>query len=705
MRKQSNRQSTGKDADSSKIRGNLSNAALVKLQSSGLEKEDSKRLRLQVYTGEQLKSKYTDLPVYVGGIHIPYFDLEGKPTKFWRFRYLEDTRTGFLAETNRKPLRYVQPKKSNSEIYLPPLLPPNFGSWKKVATAIDTPIMITEGEFKSASSCKLFGMPTIGLGGVWSFKSTAELAPLLPQFEQIAWKGRIVYICYDSDAATNPQVVMAENALARELTRLGAEPYIVRIPMNGSGKVGVDDYLMKHGTKQFSALVQHATAFKSAQELFRLNSEVIYIRDPGYIMEFATRQRVSPRAFVDHLYSTRRYYEEQVSKTGTKLVEKSAAKEWIQWPQRCEIQRSTYAPGQPTIVGNAFNVWNGWGVQPRGDKELIKLWHQLLDYLFKGAPDERDWFEKWLAYPLQNPGTKMYSAAVLWGRHHGTGKSLIGYTMFKIYGDNATEIEDQDLQNTANDWADNKQFIMGDEITGGEKFAIADRMRSLITRKELRVNIKYVPRFTVPDVINYYFTSNHPDSFFLEDDDRRYFVHEVTGVPMDEEFYIRYDEALNKDKDNRFAAAVFQHLLTLPLTGFNPKGHAMKTAARAEMIEYGKTDVGRWVTQLQTNPDSVLKNGQVVIPYSVYKSEDLLALYDPEQRKRASVNAMSRELRKAGFARFSGVVTATGQFNLWLVRPTDKLKPRYIAADIGRLYDDERASASKIANRSKVASP
>src|ERR1700737_3393605 len=39
---------------------------------------------------------------------IPYFDTKGKPTKFKRYRYLEDPREGFAAKTDAKPIRYVQ---------------------------------------------------------------------------------------------------------------------------------------------------------------------------------------------------------------------------------------------------------------------------------------------------------------------------------------------------------------------------------------------------------------------------------------------------------------------------------------------------------------------------------------------------------------------------------------------------------------------
>ena len=143
--------------------------------------------------------------------------------------------------------------------------------------------MITEGEFKAACGTKN-GIPTIGLGGVWCFKSTEQGITLLPQFSEFQWKERTVNICYDSDAANNTQVAHAENALASELLRLGAHPFICRIPQSveTSKKVGLDDYIAAFGVDAFkSEIVGQASEWEPSRELFRLNEEVVYVEDPG----------------------------------------------------------------------------------------------------------------------------------------------------------------------------------------------------------------------------------------------------------------------------------------------------------------------------------------------------------------------------------------------------------------------------------------
>jgi hypothetical protein len=137
-----------------------------------------------------------------------------------------------------------------------------------------------------------------------------------------------------------------------------------------------------------------------------------------------------------------------------------------------------------------------------------------MDYLLEGLDKAaKEWFFDWCAYPLQNPGVKMFSAVVIHGVVQGTGKTLVGETLGRIYGDNYKEIKDDDLESTY--WAENKQFIMGDEISGRDNRQYANALKRLITQKTVTINIKFIPQYDVPDCINYLFTSQHPDAFFL----------------------------------------------------------------------------------------------------------------------------------------------------------------------------------------------
>ena len=678
-------------------------AMLLKLKESDLTIKDATRCGFEPMTVDRV-SKLKGLPVVRAGFRIPYFLPSGKPSGFYRIRYLEygeATARGLVALTlpTKKKLRYGQPAETVNQLYLPPL---GEREWGAVLADPSVPLVITEGELKAACATKL-GLWTVGLGGVWCFKAAKEGLDLLPEFDYVQWEGRLVYITYDSDAATNSAVVAAQIALARALLGKGAQPYICSLPQLCEGsKTGLDDYLVVKGREVFEREVMaKAAEFEAAVELFQLNEEVRYVTDPGIIIRMDTLQRMAPRAFTDHAYAYRTYHVMEGSADSPRRVEKSAPKEWIKWPHRATVQRITYAPGAERVTeAGEMNCWKGWACEPR--KGDVRPWHRLLDALFRDTPVEhRRWFEQWLAYPLQHPGTKLFSAVVFWGLVQGTGKSMVGYTMFKIYGTaNAREIEERHLEASFNDWAENRQFIMGDEITGGDKRGSADRMKGMITQKQLCINVKYIPSYVVPDCINYYFTSNHPDAFFLEDTDRRFFVHEVRGQPESEGFYAEY--AAWKDSAEG-PSALFDYFLNLDLTGFNPSGPAPLTRSKLEMISDGRSDVGTWVAELRENPDGVLKMGDKPLPYVLWSTQELFSIFDPDGRGRVTLNGLSRELKRARFEKAYGgmpiLTVKAGQVKLWIVRPPeDKAELEKLQTNrpaVATLYDRERADGGR----------
>lgn len=624
-----------------------------KLEESGLDMDDAKVLGIKVL-GAQATNKLSTTFKALSSLQINYYDPVGKPLTDWpgggpfyRIRYLEFG-TDFTSLTEEKPQRYTQPPNTAPVAYYPK----NFDGWAELCLDTNQPLIITEGELKSAKACKE-GFPTLGLGGVYNWRSNRLGIDWLPSLDPIKWVRRHVYICFDSDYKTNPMVCSALRNFAEELQRRGAFVHIVSLPqLPKQDKVGLDDFLVHAGSSsvsQFEDLLSESEPLGLSAPLWEMNDSFVYVRNPGIIVDRRDMEnKISPAAFKDHLCSTQNYQERQLKPDGSisyKTV--SAAATWLRWPLRVEVSKLTYKPGKESFVEHGesllFNTWPGWGVQPKkGDVTPFK---DLIDHLFKGSePKAKEWFMRWLAYPLQYPGVKMYSSAVVHGIKHGTGKSLIGYTLGRIYGDNFAELNSSDLTNRFNEWAESKQFALGDDITGSNKRADADYLKKMITQERLRLNPKHIRSYVVPDCINYYFTSNQPDAFFLEDDDRRFFIHEVIGGPLPEEFYVEYDLWL----DSGGSAAVFDYLLNLDLDSFNPAAPAYRTSAKDRMINTGRSDLASWVRQLIAVPDHTLVIGSVTETRDLLTSKELLAFYDPEGRTGTTANGLARELNRAG---------------------------------------------------------
>lgn len=572
-------------------------------------------------------------------IQIPYLTPSGKSNGFYRIRLLGKANGFQLA----KPIRYLQPPHSGVRAYLPRVAKLD---WLKTLADPEQPIIITEGEFKSLSA-SLHGFPTIGLGGVENWRSAREGKPLIDELSAANWEGRRVYICYDSDVATKPQVTIAARRLAEELAALGAVVYDAGLPASTGAKIGLDDFLVLHGTAALRSHLQDAQPFASVRALHDFNNRFIFIRASAQVYEPTHRIGYESSRFVNAIEANARYSVTMTTAQGTKLVTKQTAAEWIKWPNRRTVQKQDYCPGVPELIiprnGTVvLNLWPGWGVQPkRGNRDP---WIELFDYLTeREGPEAKRWFEQWLAYPLQHPGVKLYTAVAVWGATQGTGKTLLGETMVKIYGENGQKVGARELEGSFNGWATCKQFVLGDEITGNDSRGHADELKGLITGTTLRVNEKFEKAYDLPNTINFYFTSNHPDSFFLDSGDRRVAVFETPAELKSSEFYARYNDWMKSEEG---PAALFHYLLHVDTSDFNPTAAAPWTRAKDVMIDQNKSDVGRFVAMAMLDPEQAERVYGLPAGVDLFTVAELFKFYDPRRERRATEKAVSLELQK-----------------------------------------------------------
>lgn len=611
---------------------------------------------------------------------LPYFALNGKPANansgwpnFFRVRYLDKGSSVAAMVTEKGDQRYAQPPRTGVCAYFPKTL-----DWVEIADNVTTPILITEGELKAAAAAK-DGWATIGLGGVWNFRSSSQGQFFLPELEKIQWAMRTVYIVYDSDFSEKPAVCFAINALSEELMERGALPHVVLLPnvYDDDRKTGLDDFLLASREDELEKMLQIAQPLTLAKTLWQINKKVAYVRDPGMIAQLDNGLKLSPSAFKEHSdWATLHTGEQKMTSEGDVSIKKvPAAPVWIKWPLRRTVSKVTYAPGEERITkNNEFNQWEGWGVKPR--KGSVEPFLKLVKFLFKDMePASMEWFLDWCAYPIQNPGTKMFTCVVVWGVEEGTGKSLVGYTLGQIYGKNFKEVTDEDLESGYTAWAENKQFVMGDEITGSDNRQYANKLKRMITQRTVTINVKFIPQYDVPDCINYYFTSNHADAFFMSDKDRRMFVVEVVGAGLAQKFYDEYDDWLwNKGGP----AFLMQWLLDRKISkNFTPSMRAPETEAKRRMIKAGKGELSSWISDLLEAPDQILRVGKLRHTRDMFTSAELLSIYrNAHPDTKVTAIGIGKQLSNAGVLQAAGGAPLRGadgtQGRFYIIRNRDK---------------------------------
>lgn len=211
--------------------------------------EDVARERgyVSVDTKRRLDSAgFKDYQRRVPGLLIPVHDTSGA-VALWQYRPDSPRVNG-----KGKPVKYETPGGSRMILDVPPRIRPQLGD-PKVA------LWITEG-IKKADAAVSAGLCCVALLGVWNWKGTNTLGgrTALPEFHDIAWNdGRRVYVAYDSDVMTNPQVHAALADIGGYLACKGADVRYCYLPADGDAKVGLDDYLAAGGS--VDALITSAT--------------------------------------------------------------------------------------------------------------------------------------------------------------------------------------------------------------------------------------------------------------------------------------------------------------------------------------------------------------------------------------------------------------------------------------------------------------
>jgi hypothetical protein len=261
-------------------------------------------------------------------------------------------------------------------------------------------------------------------------------------------------------------------------------------------------------------------------------------------------------------------------------------------------------------------------------------------------------------------------------------------------------IEQSQLQSDFTGWIDSKQMILGDEISGtgtADARRVADRLKHYITGRAITINRKNRQPYDIPNCTNFIFTSNHPDAFFLENFDRRFFICEGPSAPLADKFYD--DIAVWRDKEGD--AHLHQHLLNVKLTGFNPFGRAPDTGAKERMVYSSKSGLGAWVSDL-TLEDFQITFGQVQLKSELWTSAELRNLYELQSNDKTSHKAITNELAKHGFKQvMSGRpvrLTNGRQVRLWAIKNKKKWANQNASKQIIAHYEKHHSPIEALRN-------
>ena len=657
--------------------------ALEQLERWGLTADDAERAGL--FVAENVAKIYPDMAA-APAIVIPYFgpdgmlrryrDASGEDRPFVRVRWLTPrTKASSAFLKPGKGQRYDQPPRSGIAAYFPPLL-----NWAAIAADPAQAIVVTEGEAKALCACR-HGIPTIALGGVFSFM-TRDSTHLLPELEAVTWRDRDVYLVFDSDAATNPQVMAAEGRLADELQRArGAKLRIVRLPAGeGGAKVGLDDYLVANGVQAFSNLCRVTGAINALDvKILRLNAAVAWIEVEGAVYDIEQKEWIQKGNFTAGSHHSANKFA-MPGPRGVKQV--NVAQEWLTHPLAQRFTRALFRPGEGRTVMHegrqALNMWDGFQHATPGD---ITPFLKLTKYLFQNMPPEhRDLCLRLLAYKARNPQRKIPLAIVMVGLE-GSGKSVWGEIVcaaFESYG--KTISAEQMVGKFNGTWAERSLVALVDEAESSVLADHKEKVRALISQQRMMMEEKFRPQREINNYTFFIFNSNRRAIASYGYDDRRMIVVDIPPR-REPEFY----QEIFDWKADGGPAKLMHYFLTVDIGDWQPPATAPGTAEKAIAYAEGLTPIQQladdmrhsdenavfgwiaaasaWATQSEgSNNPHIARTARIMInelpnfqirPY--YTAAELVMLFPLLQTQAAgsfkappTAGEVSRALREAG---------------------------------------------------------
>jgi hypothetical protein len=215
-------------------------------------------------------------------------------------------------------------------------------------------------------------------------------------------------------------------------------------------------------------------------------------------------------------------------------------------------------------------------------EKILWLFNRIDDPLY------REWLQQFYGHVIQQPGTKIKAAPLIWSETQGNGKTTILKTIPALLVGEwySKEVTFGLLNSDFNDYLLNAWHVNLTEFragTRGEREAISKKVENWIADDSLSIHPKGMAGYTMPNHIFVTATSNKDDAASIDNNDRKWAVHELKAPQFteSEQGWI-YNDFLLLPR----AAGVLRHyFLNIALDGFQASARAPETAARTEMVE------------------------------------------------------------------------------------------------------------------------
>lgn len=278
----------------------------------------------------------------------------------------------------------------------------------------------------------------------------------------------------------------------------------------------------------------------------------------------------------------------------------SASKFWEGNSRKRIYNKIVFTNGK--VDPDHYNLFTGFGIEPKkGICELIL--NHIKEVICSRDETNYNAFIKLLAWQIQNIGKPSRVIVMLKSEQQQVGKgTLLQDILIKIYGNAGYQTSEMDqIIGRFNDTLRGKSLIHLDEALYSGNRKASDALKSLSTSTTIGVETKNIPTVKLPIGINFFLSTNHRDAAYIEEEDMRYWILEVSPHRQNNTSYFNL---LYEEIEGEGTAAFMFHLLNLDVSGFIPARDVPKdNVAKENMIKNSVNpfDARKWLEECIEN--------------------------------------------------------------------------------------------------------
>jgi len=252
-------------------------------------------------------------------------------------------------------------------------------------------------------------------------------------------------------------------------------------------------------------------------------------------------------------------------------------------------------------------------------------------------PGELDLLLNFLSFICAKPGKKVSWAPLLVAEHKGVGRSMLSRLFKNIMGKGLVNVENTVLDKNETDYLVNTYLVFVHEVNHGSKFAVMNKLKTMITDDYVSIMAKYARTYEQPNVTNFFLLANIRDALAIEEGDRRIFVLYHDALPKAPSYYTRLDKAITENYTE-----IFSYLVSRDISKFNPHQRPIMTEAKRLMTNLTQTEVDLYLSDLLEQKEKPF-DLPLIMPRKAY--EHIVKNY-PGSTKGLSQKSLTRFLLK-----------------------------------------------------------